>query len=249
MAVRTLLKILSGPQEGLNIPLSAITTFTIGRREGDLTLDDPLVSGRHCNLFFRGGEWIVQDLGSTNGTMVEGRLVRETAVRPGQEVSVGSTRLVLLTEGEEDAPDGSAAAAPAEEQVAAQELAWLLDEELAEQPVGSGASDVIGQELRLPPGVVAHLEVVAGQDMGRVYRFLRGNVNIGRRAGEVPLSDGEVSRRHAVVEVFGRDMVFLRDLGSTNGTYHNGRRMAVARIHHGDTIGVGKTVLKLDLAR
>ncbi len=248
MAVRTFLKILSGPQEGLNIPLSAITTFTIGRREGDLTLDDPLVSGRHCNLFFRGGEWIVQDLGSTNGTMVEGRLAREAAVRPGQEVSVGSTRLVLLTEGEEDAPDHAAAATPAEEPVAAQELAWLLDEELAEQPA-VGASDVIGQELRLPPGVVAHLEVVAGQDMGRVYRFLRGNVNIGRRAGEVPLSDGEVSRRHAVVEVFGRDMVFLRDLGSTNGTYHNGRRMAVARIHHGDTVGVGKTVLKLDLAR
>ena len=63
--------------------------------------------------------------------------------------------------------------------------------------------------------------------------------------GEVPLTDVEVSRRHAVVEVFGREMIFLRDLGSTNGTYHNGRRVSISRLQPGDTIGVGKTVMKL----
>jgi isopropylmalate/homocitrate/citramalate synthase len=83
------------------------------------------------------------------------------------------------------------------------------------------------------------VEVVAGLDTGKVFRFTRGNINIGRRAGEVPLSDGEVSRRHSVIEVFGREMIFLRDLGSTNGTYHNGRRVAVSRLRTGDTIGVG----------
>ena len=59
--------------------------------------------------------------------------------------------------------------------------------------------------------------------------------------------DGEVSRRHSVIEVFGREMIFLRDLGSTNGTYHNGRRIKVARLKHGDTIGIGKSVLRLQL--
>jgi pSer/pThr/pTyr-binding forkhead associated (FHA) protein len=44
-------------------------------------------------------------------------------------------------------------------------------------------------------------------------------------------------------------MIFLRDLGSTNGTYHNGRRVAVGRLRSGDTIGVGKTVLKLHVTR
>jgi pSer/pThr/pTyr-binding forkhead associated (FHA) protein len=52
-----------------------------------------------------------------------------------------------------------------------------------------------------------------------------------------------------VIEVFGREMVFLRDLGATNGTYHNGRRISVARVRTGDTIGVGKTVLKLVVTR
>ena len=58
-----------------------------------------------------------------------------------------------------------------------------------------------------------------------------------------------ITQNNAVVEVFGRDMVFLRDLGSTNGTYHNGRRTHVARMQPGDTVGVGKTVLKLEISR
>jgi pSer/pThr/pTyr-binding forkhead associated (FHA) protein len=67
--------------------------------------------------------------------------------------------------------------------------------------------------------------------------------------GEVPLSDNEVSRRHAVVELFGRDMIFLRDLGSTNGTYHNGRRVHTVVLRPGDTIGVGRSVLRLQVGR
>ena len=98
------------------------------------------------------------------------------------------------------------------------------------------------------PGLNAVVEVVAGQDAGKVFRFTRWNINIGRRMGEVPLTDVEVSRHHAVIEVFGREMIFVRDLGSTNGTYHNGRRIDVSRLTSGDTVGVGKTVMKLAIS-
>ena len=91
--------------------------------------------------------------------------------------------------------------------------------------------------------------MVAGQDVGKVFRFTRGNVTIGRRQGEVPLADVEVSRHHAVIEIFGREMIFLRDLGSTNGTYHNGRRVSMSRLQPGDTVGCGKTVMKLQVTR
>jgi pSer/pThr/pTyr-binding forkhead associated (FHA) protein len=104
---------------------------------------------------------------------------------------------------------------------------------------------VIGQDLRLPPGMNAVFEAVAGPDAGKVFRFTRGTVTIGRRAGEIPLTDAEVSRRHTVIEVFGRGMIYMRDLGSTNGTFHNGRRVGLGRLRTGDTIGVGRTVLKL----
>ncbi len=250
---RSFLKIIAGSRQGLNVPLPAKDPLTIGRKHGELLLDDPLVSSRHCHVQSRGAEWVLTDLGSTNGTMVDGRLVREVVLRPGSEIQLGGTRLVLFVGAPEESVVPEEKGPTGDTSANQPDIAWLLDEELVEL-AGSGErtrtpADVIGQELRLPPGLNALVEVVAGQDTGKVFRFTRGNVNVGRRNGEVPLSDGEVSRRHSVIEVFGRDMIFLRDLGSTNGTYHNGRRILVARLRSGDTVGIGKTVLKLHITR
>lgn len=245
---RAFLKIVAGTRQGTNVPIPEGAPLIIGRKQGDLILEDPLVSGVHCRVFPRDGGFVLQDLGSTNGTMVDGRLARELILKPGAEISVGGTRMILFL-GPDESAEGSAQRPRNAGQI---EIAWLLDEELVEIAEGDrtrSPGDVIGQDLRLPPGMNAVLEVVAGQDAGKVFRFTRGNVTIGRRAGEIPLSDMEVSRRHSVIEVFGRDMIFLRDLGSTNGTYHNGRKIKVNLIHPGDTVGVGKTVLKLKVSR
>lgn len=248
MASQAFLKIVSGSKEGLNVVLPEKHPLVIGRRQGDLIIDDPMVSGKHVQIVFENDCWHLQDLGSTNGTMVDGRLVRDMVLRPGSEITLGATRMVLFVSTEREA-EGEKRTVNSKQL----EIAWLLDEELVElsgEVTGEQkAGDVVGQDLRLPPGVNAVLEVVAGSDLGKVYRFTRGNVSIGRRIGEVPLTDVEVSRRHAVIEVFGRQMIFLRDLGSTNGTYHNGRKVSLAQLEPGDTVGVGKTVLKLQLTR
>lgn len=243
------LQIVSGARRGLNVPLHTSRPLMVGRKHGDLILDDPLVSGSHCRIIHRDDAFVLQDLGSTNGTMVDGRMVREAVLRAGTEIAIGGSRMILYVG--EDAPERSDPHAKA---AASQlEIAWLLDEELVELRGGSERGrtppDVIGQDLRLPPGLSAVVEIVAGQDAGKVFRFTRGNVSVGRRQGEVPLSDVEVSRHHAVIEVFGREMIFLRDLGSTNGTYHNGRRITVSKLQAGDTIGCGKTVMKLQVSR
>ncbi len=242
---RAFLQIVAGHRAGTQIPLPETVPLVIGRKKGDVILDDPLVSGVHARIIFRDGAWVVQDLSSTNGTMVDGRLVREAALRPGNELAIGSCRMILFLGGDEES------VAPGQPSAAQQqlEIAWLLDEELVDVKAGPDRTrshgDVIGQDLRLPPGMNAVLEVVAGQDAGKVFRFTRGTVTIGRRAGEIPLTDPEVSRRHTVIEVFGRGMIYLRDLGSTNGSFHNGRRVALGRLRSGDTLGVGRSVLKL----
>ena len=241
------LKVVAGARQGLNVPLTAGDPLVIGRKRGDMLLDDPLVSSTHAQIVARNEGWFIQDLGSTNGTLVDGRLVREAPLRPGSEISVGSTRLVLFVGLDDPATEGEVEI----NNRGATEIAWLLDEELVElkgDPDRTSASaDVIDQDLRLPPGLRASVECVAGSDAGKVFRFTRGNVAIGRKTGEIPLTDLEASRRHAVIEVFGREMIFLRDLGSTNGTYHNGQRVSVSRLRNGDTIGVGRSVLKLDI--
>lgn len=246
---KAFLQILAGPRQGLNVPIEDGGVLVIGRKKGDLLLEDPLVSGRHCEVSHKDGKVTLKDLNSTNGTMVDGRIVHEVVLKPGAEIAIGGARMMLYI-GEEAPEDADSALRPSAAQL---DIAWLLDEELVELR-GSGErtrtqADVIGQDLRLPPGLNASVEVVAGTDIGKVYRFTRGNVSIGRKQGEVPLSDVEVSRAHAVIEVFGREMIFLRDLGSTNGTYHNGRRIGVTRLQTGDTVGVGKTVMKLQITR
>lgn len=63
---------------------------TIGRgRECGLVLDDVHVSRRHAALTVRHGELWIEDLGSTNGTSVDGEPVRVRPLAPGEEVRFG----------------------------------------------------------------------------------------------------------------------------------------------------------------
>ena len=93
---RSFLKIVSGVREGLNVPLPVREPLTIGRRTGDLILDDPLISSKHCQISLRNGEYVLLDLGSTNGTMVDGRLVREVVLKAGHEITLGSTHTIRI---------------------------------------------------------------------------------------------------------------------------------------------------------
>lgn len=62
----------------------------IGRsRDADLTVAHPMISRRHCQVFEVDGLMMIRDLGSLNGTVVEGQRVTRAAVRPQDEVTVG----------------------------------------------------------------------------------------------------------------------------------------------------------------
>jgi hypothetical protein len=68
----------------------------IGRHEDcDVVLSDPSVSRRHARLVFRDGNWIVQDLHSTNGTSLNGTPVGRSELRPGDQLTVGTQRLQI----------------------------------------------------------------------------------------------------------------------------------------------------------
>ncbi|MBI2569312.1 MAG: FHA domain-containing protein [Candidatus Schekmanbacteria bacterium] len=68
----------------------------------------------------------------------------------------------------------------------------------------------------------------------KVPRFV-----IGREDCDLVVRDPEVSRRHAVIEAYGRDFVLV-DLGSTNGTHVNGALVDSCRLQNGDCIRVGE---------
>ena len=73
--------------------------FVIGRsRECDLVLDDPNVSRRHAELRREDGGWAVHDLGSTNGIKLNGRRSRGGRLNPGDEITLGISRLTFEQE-------------------------------------------------------------------------------------------------------------------------------------------------------
>ncbi|MDP8942883.1 MAG: FHA domain-containing protein [Actinomycetota bacterium] len=60
-----------------------------------LVLEDPLVSRRHVALRRRGAEWLLADLGSTNGTWINGWRVERALIEDGDEIAMGATRMVF----------------------------------------------------------------------------------------------------------------------------------------------------------
>ena len=81
---------------------------------------------------------------------------------------------------------------------------------------------------------------------GQTFALGAGEITIGRDPGCTVMIEGDtfVSQRHArVYAVDGQAMV--EDLGSTNGSFHNGNRLHGSRLlHRGDRIQVGYTVLE-----
>ena len=80
------------PRLAAGPPLGAQQVITIGRLpDNDVTIDTPVVSRRHARLVRGGDGWTVEDLGSINGTFLNGqRITGSLPVRPGDRLEVGS---------------------------------------------------------------------------------------------------------------------------------------------------------------
>lgn len=89
------------------------------------------------------------------------------------------------------------------------------------------------------------LEILQGPNEGRDFEIERKTFTIGRSiTADLPLDADGVSRKHAKVMEVGKSQFNLIDLGSTNGTYLNGRRIEMAPLREGDQIQVGQVILR-----
>jgi Protein of unknown function (DUF3662)/FHA domain len=73
---------------------------TLGRsRQCDVVLSDPNVSRQHAEIRPRGGSWVLTDLGSTNGTLLNGRRVdRPEVIKQGDEIELGTSVITFELE-------------------------------------------------------------------------------------------------------------------------------------------------------
>lgn len=217
--------------------------LTVGRAEGnDLILSEGGVSRKHARFFEEGSELLVEDVGSANGTFVNGEQISEAvSLSSKAQVVIGDYEISLKAQaksGGKTKASGSRASKPKKPEAD--------DEALEDAPKSTRM--VPAMKGTMPPdkrpkpqgskGPV--LRGVGGDLDGQVIK-LSGVLTVGRVAGVgLQIEDDSVSRKHAEVEVLGKDEVVVRDLGSANGTAVNGAPIASdTQLQPGDVVQFG----------
>jgi len=193
----------------------------IGRgTTNDITLEDERVSRSHARLDFTEGGITITDLGSSNGTHINGVRVEHATLVPGDMISLGSQDLKYLVED------------PSEDVgLTAIDTQLQLD-----QTIGNEFLPVVINDTNSPS-----LVVFTGEKTWRYDLRDRDQVTIGRdESCGLFIDSTKVSRRHAEVQHRGETFL-LKDLGSTNGTRVNGRQIDQHILQDSDVIQVGDT--------
>lgn len=209
---------------------------SVGREGTDVLLGDPTVSRRHALVILDGGKCWVQDLGSTNGTSVNGKPLPandKAELSNGSEVKFGSAVVTLSL------PQ----AAGAGESVA------------AEESTGSEETVQISSALEAEEAPVAEetpfARLISSKDPSAVYSVAEGSNTVGRRSSNDIILTGDpyVSGAHAeiVIDNLG---IWLVDVGSTNGTMLNGSKISAnsrMALNNGDEITFGQSAMKFEI--
>jgi pSer/pThr/pTyr-binding forkhead associated (FHA) protein len=181
-------------QSGREHPLRPGTTI-VGR-EGDIVLADGRASRRHAQILSESGVIAVEDLGSTNGTKVNGQALapgERRTLNGGDKVSFGGIELQLSMPGQ---LSGNAT-----------------------QVFGSNKTAAISA----PPKKEVPAAMLVGE--GMEFPLRKGANVFGRKAdSDVQIVDPYVSGRHGTIEI-AADGVYLTDVGSSNGTMLNDAKL------------------------
>ena len=93
---------------------------------------------------------------------------------------------------------------------------------------------------------MALLRILSGDNKGKIHEISDEKLVVGRDSEQIPVLDQGVSRKHAELFRIG-EMVFIRDLGSRNGTFVNDNRInGVHTLQNGDMIVLGKHALRYE---
>ena len=101
----------------------------------------------------------------------------------------------------------------------------------------------------LPKDWVVKLRVVEGAEPGRDYPITSVPVTLGRDAlSGISFPDPKMSRQHAALVAQGTEFI-VKDLGSTNGTFLNDKRIKQAILVNGDRVRLGGTLFEFFLSQ
>ncbi len=197
-------------------------TLLIGREKAcDIRLNDKLVSARHARIKHEGGRYYIEDLNSSNGTFVDGKIVQSLELSGDNDIKIGGFDLrFYLPEGvktidEDDATDPGMARKEGD-------FTEVLDEE--------------------ETGEHPKLVIVGEKFFGSEFPINKDVITIGREVGnDIIIQEESISRTHAII-YHEEGRYWIQDQDSLNGVKVNGELVGEADIKHGDEIIFGSIV-------
>jgi pSer/pThr/pTyr-binding forkhead associated (FHA) protein/tetratricopeptide (TPR) repeat protein len=217
--------VIKGP-DGTEQEQDFVDQLTVGRAEGnDLILAEGGVSRKHARFFLEGDDVMVEDLGSANGTIVNGeRIEGPTRLDATAAIVLGDYEAQLKANAKARGPKvDKAKARPSSRPTQAISRSALAGEPRATKvvPVMKPSAGAQAKRPSRAPSAGPALRGLSGTVTGKSFP-INGSLVVGRVAGvDLRVEDDSVSRRHAEVELKDGEAI-LRDLGSANGTTVNG---------------------------
>ena len=230
------LKFLTGPHTGRILNVSK-DMFAIGRDETcQIRIGHHNISRRHCELKFVNGVLVVEDLGSSNGTYLNGvRITEPERVRSGDQLQIGGLKL--------------------EVDMLVENFDHVLDRQRLTPEIAASSTHIYSPEemvnLSRPRSATApppeqktegfyRLQMLSGEHQGKILRVSKAEFLIGRE--EVcdlrPACD-QVSRQHCKILMQGGKLLIC-DLGTPNGTRVNQKTiLSTQMLKLGDRVHIG----------
>jgi ABC-type multidrug transport system ATPase subunit/pSer/pThr/pTyr-binding forkhead associated (FHA) protein len=247
-----LLVIKEGPSAGKTYPLEG-EDILIGREPNStLQIDSPGVSRKHARLTFQNNQYVLEDLGSSNGTYVNGeRILQPSPLKNGDIIGLG--RMIQL-EYQATMPPVSATMIENElplisgTMIEEEHQQFLVPTQAPQTPSGPIPSTLepqmtmIGQEVPIsqkvtPPQLII---AIAGQSL-RSYSLNKSRITLGRAEdNEIAIDSRIVSRHHAYLDRVqdGYLLSVLPEVG--NPILFDGRPLtAPYKLQHGDILRIG----------
>jgi pSer/pThr/pTyr-binding forkhead associated (FHA) protein len=210
--------------------------LSIGRaRDNDIVIENLSVSRNHARIKRQGDSFVLMDMTSANGTLVNGAKITKVELAHNDVLTIGKHTLIFLETSESEAVGAET----------------VLSSQSAVGPPAPSRSGVVTPppaSAAVPENILGVLRVTSGRQQGQEFRIKDLETTIGR-AGEntIRLHDWSVGRRHAAIIRQGPAFL-VRDLGSWRGTHLNGRPVTETELRSGDQLVLGATTLQFAIA-
>ena len=188
-------------------------TMSIGRApDNEIVIENLAISRSHAMLKYEDERYLIVDLGSSNGTHVNGVRVKKTEIMDRDVIAIGKYKLYFY-----DAQAGG-----------------------GEQPLPSLSP--VDQTMLVEATPTGQLVITKGRQKDQSFELVESETHLGKGAeNQIRVTDWFVSKRHAVIERRGGGY-YLRDLNSWRHTTVNGNLVDEVCLEDGDEIGLGPSV-------